>query len=127
MKDLIEMYNEYRTATKSSIEEAYDLKNTYDVEDFNVSVITLFNWVRLEYKRDVWIASGKPAKHKNLKIEDYNWCKTLRKIVMDELAFSRYFKVDGDEILFSDSLTETERKKFCEKVVEDLIVISTDN
>lgn len=127
MKDLIEMYNDYRTTPGSSIEEAYCLKNNYEVDDFNVSVITLLDWVRLEYKREVWIASGRPAKHKNLKIENYNWCKTLRKIVTEEPSFSRYFKVNGDEISFSDLLTESDRLVFCRKAVEDLKISSADN
>ena len=126
MKDLIEMYNDYRTQKKDSITEAYCLKNSYDVEDFNVSVITLFDWVRLEYKRDVWIASGKPAKHKNLIIQEYSWCKTLRKIVSEEPTFLRYFKIDENEISFSDSLTESERLEFCRKTVEELVIVSQD-
>ena len=127
MKDLIEMYNDYRTAQNKSIEEAYELKNTYRVEDFNVSVAVLFGWVRLEYKRDAWIASGRPAKHKNLKVENYNWCKTLRKIVTDEPAFSRYFKINGDEITYADSLTESEITEFRRKAAEELIIIEAYN
>lgn len=126
MKDLVEMYNDYRTQQKKSIEEAFCLKNSYGVEDFNISVVTLFDWVRLEYKRDVWIASGKSIKHKNLKIYKYSWCETLRKIVTEEPSFSRYFKIDGDEIMFSDSLTEADRLAFCRKTVEKLIIVSQD-
>lgn len=126
MKDLIEMYNDYRMQQEKSIEESFCLSNTYDIEDFNISVITLFDWVRLEYKRDAWIASGRPVKHKKLKIPEFRWCDTLRMIVTVEPTFSHYFKIDGNEIDFSDSLTEADRLEFCRKSVEDLIVISQD-
>ncbi len=126
MKDLVEMYNYYRTQQNKTIEESFCLQKRYDVEDFNVSVITLFNWVRLVHKRDCWIAEGKPAKQKNLIIHSYHWCKTLRQIVAEEPAFSRYFMIIGDEITFSNSLTESERLDFCRKVSEELVVVRQD-
>ncbi len=126
MKDLVEMYNDYRTKQTKTIEEAYCLKNKYSVEEFNISVIKLFDWVRLEYKRDVWIASGKSVKHKNLKIMKYSWCETLRKIVSEEPSFSRYFTINEDEISFSDSLTDSDRLEFCRKAVEEMVIVRQD-
>ncbi len=126
MKDLVEMYNDYRTKQEGSIKEVFCLNNHYDIEEFNTSVITLFDWVRLEYKRDIWIASGRRVKHKNLIIPNYGWCQTLRKIVIEEPAFSRYFEVDGVEIRFSSLLSESDRLEFCRKSAEDLVVVSQD-
>lgn len=126
MKDLIEMYNNYRTIESLSINEAYCLMNNYDLVAFNTSVITLLDWVRLEYKRDAWIAAGKPAKHKNLRIEKYNWCETLRKIVSEEPTFSRFFMIDGDEIKFSNTLSEADKKEFCRKAAEEMVIVRSD-
>ena len=75
MKDLVEMYNAYRTENNKAIEEAFSLINKYNIEEFNASVIALLDWVRLENKRDAWIASGRSVKHKNLIIHNYNWCQ----------------------------------------------------
>lgn len=126
MKDLIEMYNDYRNQKTQTIKESYSLRNNYTVEDFNISVITLFDWVRLEHKRYNWIESGRAVKHKSLKIHDNAWCDTLRKIVTEEPSFSRYFKVNGEEITFSDTLTEKDRIEFCRKATEELVVVSQD-
>lgn len=99
------------------------LLNTSDTDieqqNLNVIVIEILSWLKLEYKRGIWINQGKKTSFKPLKINSYySWCVDLKRLVIQESVFKRYFKIENDDFDFRDAITESEREVLRKKAYE---------
>lgn len=89
-------------------------------QNLNVIVIEILSWLKLEHKRGIWINQGKKTSFKPLKINShYSWCVDLKRLVIQENVFKRYFKIENDNFDFRDAITESEREVLREKVYEN--------
>ena len=78
---LLEFRDQQNTALLVSNSQA-------DIENLNVIAIELLAWLKLEYKRELWIAQGRKTALKPLILNyNYPWCSELR-----ELLFKPPFK-----------------------------------
>ena len=99
------------------------LLNTSDMDieqqNLNVIVIEILSWLKLEHKRGIWINEGKKTSFKPLKINSYySWCVDLKRLVIQESVFKRYFKIENDDFDFRDAITESEREALRKKAYE---------
>ena len=100
------------------------LLNTSDTDieqqNLNVIVIEILSWLKLEYKRGIWINQWKKTSFKPLKINShYSWCVDLKRLVIQESVFKRYFKIENDDFDFRDAITENEREVLRKKAYEN--------
>lgn len=89
-------------------------------QNLNVIVIEILSWLKLEHKRGIWINQGKKKSFKPLKINShYSWCVDLKRLVIQENVFKRYFKIENDNFDFRDAITESEREILRKKAYEN--------
>lgn len=94
------------------------LETEYQIssEELNIIVIKLLSWLKLEYKRENWIALGKKNSLKPLEIDErYPWCMNLRTLIETEKNFNDYFVLKEGKIDFSLNIEDEERRKMREK------------
>ncbi len=89
------------------------------IRDLSVVTIEILSWLRLEYKRKVWISQGRKTKHKPLEVNfKYPWCVDLKMILEKEEAFRNCFVIKDGKFDFLDSIPEEERMVAWEKAYE---------
>lgn len=89
-------------------------------QNLNVIVIEILSWLKLEHKRGIWINQGKKNSFKPLKINShYSWSVDLKRLVIQENVFKRYFKIENDNFDFRDAITESEREILRKKAYEN--------
>lgn len=85
--------------------------------DLHVVVIKILSWLRLEYKRTLWIAEGKKTCLKPLDIDiRYPWCANLSTLVDKEKLFHDSFSIKDGKFDFSDAVSVEDRTAAREKV-----------
>lgn len=78
--------------------------------DLSIVIIKILSWLKLEYKRSIWMSEGRKSVYKSLDINnDYPWCNNLRMLVENEKLFSDYFVIKDNKFDFADSVVEHER------------------
>ena len=112
--DIIDKMVQYMEKRDNSILLTTGIQMT--VEDLSVVTIEVLSWLRLEYKRKVWISEGRKAKHKPLEINfKYPWCADLKMILEKEEDFRNHFTIKDGKFDFLDSIPEEERMVAWEK------------
>jgi|GEM_PF-1433460 len=77
---------------------------------FVTMVIDVIAWLKLGYKRELWINEGRPTKHKALSLNmDYSWCQILKDVTDNDKRFSNYFIINEKGFDFKESISEQER------------------
>ena len=72
---------------------------------------------------EIWINQGKKTNLKPLKINSYySWCVDLKRLVIQESVFKRYFKIENNDFDFRDAITESEREVLRKKAYENYIL-----
>lgn len=63
-----------------------------------ICIITdILAWLRLEYKRERWIAEGKKISMRPLSLDDnYPWCEVLKVLVEEELFKNNFIITNID-------------------------------
>ena len=85
--------------------------------DLNVVVVKMLSWLKLEYKRCLWIAEGKKNTLKPLDISGpYSWCANIRLLIEKEEQFGECFAIYNESVEFSENVSEEKRTMFREKV-----------
>ena len=78
--------------------------------------VNLLSWLKLEYKRTIWIAEGRRTNLKPLKLNmEYPWCQELIRLVQTEPGFKELFVVSGASLFFADHVdlsTRAELRKY---------------
>lgn len=88
--------------------------------ELNVVVIKILLWLKLEYRRSIWISEGKKNCFKPLDVDNqYPWCANLYKLVDKEKLFHEYFSIKNGKFDFSDMISEEERAVAREKVYQN--------
>ena len=81
-----------------------------DISDFNVAIINLLEWLKLQYKRQIWLEEGKKDFRKPLSIPlDTSWGCLLANVLIST-EFNNYFDIDVDKITLSSKMSEDEKK-----------------
>lgn len=90
--------------------------------DLHGVVVKILSWLRLEYKRTLWIAEGKKTCLKPLDIDiRYPWCANLSTLVDHEKRFHDSFSIKDGKFDFLDSVSEEDRRTAREKVYRNYI------
>lgn len=85
-------------------------------KDLYVIIIKILSWLKLEYKRSIWIAEGKKTCYKPLQIDTkYPWCANLCMLVEKESLFRNNFLIVDGKFNFANSVNEMERMLAREK------------
>lgn len=92
-------------------------------QDLRIVVINILSWLRLEYKRSMWMKEGRKTKHKPLDIHSSGrWHENIRMLLETEEKFQKYFMINEHNFMFSDDIQEGEREKIREKVYNNYIL-----
>ncbi len=87
--------------------------------ELNVVVMKILSWMKLEYKRSVWIAEGRRNSLKSLAVDKkYRWCMNLYELVAKEKLFHDNFSIRDGKFDFADMVTEREREIAREKAYQ---------
>ncbi|GFI04169.1 hypothetical protein IMSAGC005_03021 [Lachnospiraceae bacterium] len=90
-----------------------------DVE-LNVVVIKILSWLKLEYKRSIWMIEGKNKCFKPLEVDTkYPWCVNLCKLVEKEKFFHDNFSIKNGKFDFSDTVSEEDKAIAREEVFQN--------
>ena len=90
------------------------------IYELNVVVIEILSWLKLEYKRSVWINEGRKNCLKPLAVDvKYPWCANLYKLVDKEKLFRDNFSIKDGKFNFSDMVSEKEKKIAREKAYQN--------
>lgn len=85
-------------------------------KDLNVIIIKILSWLKLEYKRSIWISEGRKTCYKPLQIDTkYPWCANLCMLVEKESLFQNNFRIVDGKFDFANSVNEMERMLAREK------------
>lgn len=78
-----------------------------DIIDIRVIVSELLSWMKLQYKRVLWIESGRKISLKPLSLNmSYPWCQTLCKYIETQDLFKEVFIVYDGKLNFRTDLSE---------------------
>ena len=78
-----------------------------DRETLNSIVIEILAWLKLEYKRELWIQEGRKSCLKPLDLNFiFPWCSNLCILVDNEELFGNIFQVKDGKFDFCDSVDE---------------------
>lgn len=87
--------------------------------ELNVVVIKILSWLKLEYKRSIWIAEGKKKEFKPLDVDiQYPWCVNLYRLVDKEKLFHEYFSIKDGKFDFSDKVSDADKNIAREKAYQ---------
>lgn len=90
--------------------------------ELHVVVIKILSWLRLEYKRMLWMTEGRKTCLKPLDINiRYPWCADLSTLVDKEKLFHDSFSIKEGKFDFSDAVSVEDRKIAREKVYRKYI------
>lgn len=85
-------------------------------DNLNVIVVKILSWLKLEYKKSLWIAEGKKTELKPLELkENYSWCADLKRFISGTKAFSAYFRVDENKVTFAQNIPIEEQNRLRKK------------
>ncbi len=116
--DIVNQLLKYRENSDSKLLITSD--TAIEQQNLNVIVIEILSWLKLEYKRGIWISEGKKTSFKPLKINmHYSWCIDLERLVTQEELFQKYFKIKNAEFDFRNEITERERAVLRKKAYEN--------
>ncbi len=111
---IVDIFLQYRENNDTKLLIKSDL--SFEQENLNVIVIEILAWLKLEYKRSMWISEGKKTCLKPLKINmQYSWCVLLEQLINKEKLFRDHFIIKSESLYFSDSVTEHEKEVAREK------------
>lgn len=118
--DIVDKLLIYRESSDIKLLIASD---TYiEQQNLNVIVIEILSWLKLEHKRGIWINEGKKTSFKPLKINSHcSWCVDLKRLVIQESLFQRYFEIENGEFGFKEIITEREREVLRKKAYENFV------
>lgn len=76
-----------------------------DLENLNVIVIEILSWLKLQYKRELWIAQGRKTKLKPMDLNyEFPWCNELESYINDNNTFGEHFIIIGKTMEFKDEI-----------------------
>lgn len=88
--------------------------------ELNVVVIKILSWLKLEYKRSLWIAEGKKSCYKPLDVDiHHSWGTNLHRLIEKEKVFYEFFSIKDGKFDFLDTITEEERAIAREKAYQN--------
>lgn len=88
--------------------------------DLRVVVINILAWLKLEHKRTLWIAEGRPTCLKSMELDmQYDWCANLYKLVETEKGFHDWFSIKDGKLDFSEKVSQQDRAAAREKAYQN--------
>lgn len=110
--DIIDLMLDFRK--NGCVEQLTNIDISKD--NLNVIVVNILSWLKLEYKRSLWIAEGKKTERKPLELkENYSWCADLKRLIAGTKVFSAYFRVDENKVTFAKDIPLEEQDRLREK------------
>ena len=110
--DIIDLMLQFRK--NGSVNQLTTIEISKD--NLNVIVVNILSWLKLEYKRSLWIADGKKTKLKPLELnENYSWCVDLKRLIEGTKVFNDYFCVDGNKVVFMKEIPMEEQNRLRKK------------
>lgn len=95
----------------------FNLECDISIRSFNIVVIKLFEWIRLEYKREQWIIEGRPTSLKPLRlIDNYLWSQNLLELIKYEDLFKESFDIENGAVILKECLSEAEKSEIRKSV-----------
>ena len=80
-------------------------------DTLRVISIEVLSWLKLEYKRSVWMKQGRKTCHKALEVyKDVEWCDALVGLIHEKNVFSQVFRVTEKGVEFGDTFTEEDKE-----------------
>ena len=97
----------------------YEYYKEFPKEELLCTVSSILSWLKLEYKRTVWISEGRKASLKPMRIElKYSWCQVLIQMLLKPGMLSDYFEIVEGNIQFKASVYEEMRKEMRQTAFE---------
>lgn len=91
-----------------------------DIKYFNIIILEILDWMKLQHKRYLWTLEGKKDYRKPLSIPlESSWGKLFIKLICNNIEFNHYFKIDDKKIDFSSNLNEDEKNTLCKLVYDN--------
>lgn len=82
-----------------------DMDKCIDIENLNVIVIEILSWLKLQHKRELWIAQGRKTKLKSMDLNfEFPWCNELESYIKANYIFGEYFIIEGKTMDFKDDI-----------------------
>ncbi|MCR5598898.1 MAG: hypothetical protein K6G19_12080 [Lachnospiraceae bacterium] len=76
-----------------------------DIENLNVIVIEILSWLKLQHKRELWIAQGRKTKLKSMDLNfEFPWCNELESYIKANYIFGEYFIIEDKTMDFKDDI-----------------------
>lgn len=76
-------------------------------EDLNVISIEILSWLKLEYKRTLWVKEGRHISLKPLHLTStYSWCNSLTELMGSDNIFSQVFEITDRNLDFKSEIEE---------------------
>ncbi|MGX7418418.1 hypothetical protein ACWOFR_06390 [Carnobacterium gallinarum] len=111
MDNLVKDMTQFLRNRKSETLLSYK-SNSQDKRSLVVAIIDILSWLKLGYKRELWMKEGKSVKQKPLKINmDYPWCQELKQLVEEDHRFSEYFTMTEKEFDFNQKISDGKRSE----------------
>ena len=77
-----------------------------NLENLNVIAIEILSWLKLQHKRELWIAQGRKAKLKSMDLNfDFPWCNELKSYINNNYIFGEYFTITGKTLDFKEDIS----------------------
>lgn len=104
--NLTEKLIQFDTTEDTSI---FYVKGNYELADYNIVCIFLFEWLKLEHKRYMWKQEGRSTCSKPLKLDpNASFTFFIQDFIENDEVFKHALKVDGDNLYYSNELSEEE-------------------
>lgn len=87
----------------------FHTSNNYSVPECWGVCINLFQWLKLEHKRNIWKEEGRSTSSKPLTLHpESEFARIIPDFINTDEVFSHTLKIQNNQIYYSDELTEDE-------------------
>ena len=109
MKNIVELLINYlETGDEKTV---LSKQHNFERDLLNSVCFELLSWLKLERKRELWIADGRKTTLKPLVLSNYPWCDYLKELVQTEPVFNTLFEYKNGYICFKSEITDEYRKE----------------
>lgn len=93
-------------AFRDSQDIAYlDIDQCNSIENLNAVVIEILSWLKLQRKRELWIAQGRKIELKPMDLNfEFPWCNELKSYLKGNNILSEYFTIAGKTLDFKEGI-----------------------